>query len=64
MNSISVLFLGAICGYLSGNPQAREITFKQIQKLSGMAIDGLNKQGVNNVQSTNAHIKEPPEQQE
>lgn len=59
MNSIAILFLGAACGYLSGNPNARNTTLKQLQKLTGMAIDGLNKQGGNYVPKTDETIKQP-----
>lgn len=59
MNPIGVLTIGALCGYLAGNPPARAATFAQLQKLSGMAIDSLNKQGGNNVQYNTTPPEEP-----
>lgn len=63
MNPIGMLFVGAAYGYLAGNPNARIAALKQFQKLSGAAIDGLNKQGEKYVQKPDAPI-EPPEQQQ
>lgn len=45
MNPILMLFAGAAYGYLAGNPPARIAVSKQMQRLSGMAIDTLNRQG-------------------
>lgn len=59
MNPIAMLVLGASYGYLAGNPMARKSLIKQFIKLSGMAVDGLNKQGEKNVQATNAPMEQP-----
>lgn len=45
MNPIGALIIGTAWGFFAGNPDARYMALTQLQKLSGMAIDGLNKQG-------------------
>lgn len=62
MTPIAILFLGAACGYLTGNPAARDTTLKQLQKLTGMAIDGLNKQGGNYVPTPISPVEKPEQQ--
>lgn len=64
MTPIVILAMGAACGYLTGNPQARNATFKQLQKMFGMAIDSLNKQGGNYVHKPESTAEQPqqPEQ--
>lgn len=44
MNPIPLIFAAGY-GYLAGNPAARKAAFNEIKKLSGMVVDGLNKQG-------------------
>lgn len=59
LNPFTAFLLGGGVIHFVENEKARAMLFKQIQTLSGMAIDGLNKQGGNNVPKP-----EPPQQPE
>lgn len=59
LNPIATFFLGVGYCYLAENPIARKKLITQLQKLSGMAIDTLNKQGDESVPEP-----EPPQEPE
>lgn len=60
-NSILMLLVGTVYGYLAGNEPARLAAGRQLQKLSGMAIDSLNRQGESHVQPSDEADEQPTE---